>query len=80
MRSTTIRQLKHQTTTVLGWVAGGESVEVRRHSEPVAVLSPPRKKKRITRPDFAARLGQIYGTRAMETTATDIISDARGDS
>jgi len=36
MRTTTIRELKHDTTTVLSWVAGGESVEVRRRG---AVMS-----------------------------------------
>ena len=80
MRATSIRQLKHETTTVLGWVAGGESVEVRRRREPVAVLSPPRRKKRIARPDFVARLERIYGNLALATTATELLSDARGDS
>ena len=79
MRATSIRQLKHETTTVLGWVAGGESVEVRRRREPVAVLSPPRRKKRIARPDFVARLERIYGNLALAPTATELISDARGD-
>ena len=40
MKTTTIRELKHDTSTVLAWVASGESVEVRRHREPVAILSP----------------------------------------
>ncbi len=29
MTTTTIRNLEHDTTTVLSWVAGGETVEVR---------------------------------------------------
>ncbi|MSU50689.1 MAG: type II toxin-antitoxin system prevent-host-death family antitoxin [Opitutus sp.] len=62
MKTTTIRELKHDTTTVLSWVAGGESVEVRRRGEPVAVLSPVKRKARIARPDFVARLKTIYGT------------------
>lgn len=80
MKTTTIRELKHDTTTVLSWVAGGETVEVRRHREPVAILSPVRRANRITRPDFAARLKEIYGKSRAEVTGTDLISEARGDS
>ena len=80
MKITTIRALKHDTTTVLAWVAGGESVEVRRRSEPVAVLSPPKRRARIVRPDFAARLRAIYGARVLRTTATDLVAESRGGS
>ncbi len=78
MRSTTIRELKHATSTVLGWVAAGESVEVRRREKLVAVLSPPLKKA-IKKPDFAARLHGIYGSVILPATATDIISESRGE-
>jgi prevent-host-death family protein len=40
MRTTTIRELRHDTTAVLLRVAGGESVQVCRRGKPVAVLSP----------------------------------------
>jgi antitoxin (DNA-binding transcriptional repressor) of toxin-antitoxin stability system len=80
MKSTTIRELKHDTTTVLGWVAAGESVEVLRRRKLVAVLSPPRTKSPPKRPDFAARLSSIYGSKMLTKTATDLIGDARGDS
>ena len=80
MKSTTIRELKHDTTTVLSWVAGGASVEVRRRGEPVAVLSPAKPKARPVRPDFAARLKAIYGTKKLPATGTDLVSEARGQS
>jgi antitoxin (DNA-binding transcriptional repressor) of toxin-antitoxin stability system len=80
MRTTTIRELKHDTTTVLSWVADGESVEVRRHDEPVAILSPVKRTPRGTRPDFAARLTAIYGKKKAALSATDLISEARGAS
>ena len=80
MKSTTIRELKHDTSTVLAWVAGGESVEVRRHREPVAILSPVRRAARIVRPDFAARLTAIYGKSRAAITGTELISEARGES
>ena len=78
MKTTTIRELKHATTTVLGWVAGGESVEVRRRNEPVAVLSPPTRRVRVVRPDFVARLRAIYGAKVLATTGTDVVAESRG--
>lgn len=80
MKTTTIRELKHATTTVLSWVAGGESVEVRRRDEPVAMLVPPARRTRVARPDFAARLREIYGDHALDTTGTDLIAESRGTS
>jgi prevent-host-death family protein len=80
MKTTTIRELKHDTTTVLSWVAAGESVEVRRRGQPVAVLTPQRRKARIVRPDFGARLRAIYGDQVLSTTASDLVSESRGES
>jgi len=80
MRTTTIRELKHDTTTVLSWVADGETVEVRRRNEPVALLSPPGRRSPIRRPDFGARLRAIYGKKTLATTGTDLTSESRGES
>ena len=80
MKTTTIRELRHDTTTVLSWVARGESVEVRRRGEPVAVLSPRKRKARVARPDFLARLRASYGDKILSTTATDLVAESRGES
>ena len=79
MKTATIRELRHETTTVLGWVKNGETVAVTRRDERVAILSAPGRKRRTERPDFAARLKRIYGGRALEVTATELIAEARGD-
>ena len=80
MKTTTIRELKHDTTTVLSWVVKGETVEVRRRNEPVALLSPPKRRSAARRPDFRARLKAIYGNKTLDATATELISSARGES
>jgi len=80
VKTTTIRELKHDTTKVLSWVAGGESVEVLRRNVPVAVLSPPSRSTDVPRPDFTARLKTIYGSRELPTTGTELVSGARGES
>ena len=79
MKKATIRELKHETTAVLRRVAAGETVQVCRRNEPVAVLSPVQREAPVVRPDFAARLREIYGDVVLPTTATDLISESRGD-
>ena len=79
MKTTTIRELRHDTTTVLGWVAGGECVEVQRRGVPVAVLSPQGHKQRVAKPDFLARIRLAYGDKVLSSTATDLVSDSRGE-
>ena len=78
MKTTTIRNLKRATSTVLGWVAAGETVEVRRRNQPVAVLSPPKPAGRIAKPDFATRLRKVYGSTVLPGTGTALISESRG--
>ena len=80
MKVTTIRELRHDTTTVLSWVAGGETVEVRRRNLPVALLSPPQRRSPVRRPDFAARMRAIYGRKVLGATGTDVIAESRGES
>jgi antitoxin (DNA-binding transcriptional repressor) of toxin-antitoxin stability system len=78
MKTTTIRELKHATSTVLGWVAAGETVEVRRRNHPVAVLSPPKRARRTAKPKFAERLRSVYGSTVLPVTGAEIIAESRG--
>ncbi len=79
MKTTTSRELRRDATAVLEWVKNGETVAVTRRGERVAIMSAPERKRRIVRPDFAARLKRIYGDEALEATATEVIAGARGD-
>jgi len=79
MKTTTIRELKHATSTVLSWVAEGESVEVRRRRKPVAMLTPIKRRSSIVRPDFLVRLRAIYGPVRLPSTATELVAEARGE-
>ncbi len=80
MKSASIRELRHDTTTVLQWVEEGESVEIRRHGKPVAVLiRPAARRRRAKRPDFMARLKSIYGPKVLSMTGTELVSQERGD-
>jgi antitoxin (DNA-binding transcriptional repressor) of toxin-antitoxin stability system len=79
-RTTTVRELKHETSKVLSWVARGETVEVRRRRRPVARLSPPERPTTVRRPDFLARLKGAYGSKRLRTTGTSVVSESRGES
>ena len=79
MKTTNIRGLRHDTTTVLGWVARGESVEIRRRGASVAFLTPKKPAKAIKRPDFLARIRAVYGDKVLSTSGTDLVSESRGE-
>jgi prevent-host-death family protein len=78
MKSTTIRELKHRTSEVLGWVAEGETVEITRRSRPIAKLSPPDRPGAPVRPDFSSRLDAIYGDQVLHVSGTELVSESRG--
>ena len=64
MKTATIRQVRHDFTTVLAWVAAGEEVTVLNRTRPVARICPPRAPapaKKFKMPDFAARAKAIFG-------------------
>jgi len=80
MKTINIRSLKNETTTVLKRVALGESLEIRRRNKPLAILKPMDSGKAgVSRPDFRQRLRDIYGDKLLPSTATDVISEERGD-
>lgn len=81
MKTTNIRELKHATSTVLGWVAEGETVEITRHNHVVGVIVPPAatKPKQETAPDFYERLQELFHDRTRPMTGTEIVSYARGE-
>ena len=81
MKTTNIRELKHDTATVLQWVQQGHAVEITRHHRVVAILTPPPVSEtgKIQRPDFAARMKETWGNKQFSSSWTDLISDERGE-
>ena len=63
VRTATIRQVRHDFSTVLAWVAQGEEVTVLNRTRPVARILPPRPAvpPHVEMPDFAARAKAIFG-------------------
>jgi prevent-host-death family protein len=78
MKTATIRQVRHDFSTVLGWVEEGEQVEISKHGKVVALLTAPplrprpRSKKRT---DLAARLKLRNGGRVLAPGVMESILD-----
>ncbi len=80
VKTVSIRDLKHDTSTVLSWVEMGDRVEICKRGKPVAIMiRPDAKQQGSQRPDFLARLRSIYGDRILPSTATDLLAQERGD-
>jgi prevent-host-death family protein len=68
MKTATVRQIRHDFSTVLNWVEDGEQVEVSKRGKVVALITQPPTPKPAgprKRPDFAARLKRIYGDKVL---------------
>lgn len=79
MKTTTMRELKHHTAALVARVEAGEEIELTKRGRPVARLSPTRARGKPRMPDFAGRLVEIYGDTVLTTTATELLSEARGE-
>lgn len=77
MGKASIRELKRDTSSVLGCVSSAERDEIQQRGLPVAVLSGPARRAKATRPDFTARLKSIYGDRLLAMTATEVLAEER---
>jgi len=81
MKTATVRQLRTEFPKVLAWVNAGEEVAITRRRKIVANLTPagdaPRRK--LERPDFSARLRQIYGDKVISAEMmVGILADNKG--
>ena len=67
MRTATMRQVRHELTEVLSWVAAGEEVTVLNRNRPVARILPPRPAvgAAVAMPDFAGRVRANFGERVI---------------
>lgn len=81
MKTTTVRQLRHDFGTVLSWIEDGEEVEVYKRGKVVARLvpSPAKKPLRRQRPDFAARLKKIFPKGPIKGNPQKFWDEIRGE-
>ena len=81
MKTATIRQVRNDFGTVLGWVNAGEEVTILKRRQPVARLLPPKPATggTVRMPDFAARLKARFGTKVLpQDVMEDLLDYNRG--
>jgi prevent-host-death family protein len=77
MKTASIREVRHDFSRILEWVAGGEEVTITKRRETVARLLPATRRK-ITRakmPDVSARLQKVFGRKVISDQAMKRIWD-----
>ena len=82
MKTASIREVRHDFSRILEWVAGGEEVAITKRRVTVARLLPARRKKagRLKMPDVTARLQKVFGRKVIpEKVMKKILDDNQGD-
>ncbi len=82
MKTASIREVRHDFSRILEWVANGEEVAITKRRETVARLLPARRRKthRARMPDVTARLQRVFGRKVIsDKTMREILEDNRGN-
>ena len=77
MKSASVRDVQHELSKVLSWVARGEEVQVYRRKQLVAKLVPP-DPVAIESPDFVGRARRVWGKKPRGESLSRLASEARG--
>ncbi len=78
MKTASIREVRHDFSRILEWVANGQEVTITNRNEPVARLLPARRKKKPARakmPDVSARLKKVFGSKIISSSVMKKILD-----
>lgn len=78
MKTASIREVRHDFSRILEWVAGGEEVAITKRRQTVARLLPAARRKaaRGKMPDVTARLKKVFGRKMISDGTMKQIMDA----
>ena len=82
MKTASIREVRHDFSRILEWVANGEEVAITKRHKTVARLLPATRKKatRAKVPDIRARLQKVFGRKVISDKAMkEILDESRGN-
>lgn len=76
MKSATVRDLRYHFSEIEARLQKGEEIEIRKRKRVIARLLPvcPKPEKY---PDFAAIRKEIFGTKKVKQTGTELLAEAR---
>ena len=77
MKQATLRDLRYHFDHIATLLQSGEEIQITKRKRVVARLLPPAVPKIVERPDFMARLKQMYGDRVMEVTGAELLAEER---
>ena len=72
-----MRDLRYRFPAVESLLDAGEEIEITRRKRVIARLLPPAKPSRRKRPNFLARLKQMYGTKRLEVSGAELLQKER---
>jgi prevent-host-death family protein len=82
MKTASIREVRHDFSRILEWVADGEEVTITKRRETVARLLPVTRRKitRVKMPDVTARLKKVFGRKViLDKAMKRILDENRGN-
>lgn len=81
MKVATVADLRNHFSRVSQWIEDGEKIEIRKRGRVFATLAPPpgRKNKKAAWPDLPARLKKLFPHPLRGKSASEIISEGRGE-
>jgi antitoxin (DNA-binding transcriptional repressor) of toxin-antitoxin stability system len=77
MKRATLRDLRYNFAAVENLLASGEEVRITRRKRVIARLLPPDEAVQGKRPDFLARLKEIYGAKRLTPTGAELLRQER---
>ena len=77
MKNASIRDLRYHFSRIEGMLKEGQAIEITKRKRPIARLIPIVAGKKAGRPDFVARLHQIYGKRKLKVSGAELLARER---
>lgn len=81
MKTASIRDVRHDLSRILEWVANGEEVAITKHRRTVARMLPAGSRKATAgpMPDIAGRLQKVFGRKVISDKAVRaVLEESRG--
>ena len=77
MKTATLRDLRYNFDHIATLLQEGEEIRITKRKRVIARLLPPEPPANPSRPNFAARLKEMWGDRVLEPTGAELIAEER---
>lgn len=77
MKQASLRDLRYHFDRIATLLQEGEEIQITKRKRVIARLLPPSPPAKVPRPDFAARLKQMWGDKVMEVSGAELLAQER---